>query len=460
MLLLRSIQHQSTAEVVEKIIGKEAFQYLMESLGKKCLIILEGLDEITLERQQSDHFLMELISSKLLQYSTVVVTSRPHACLELMKKADSIIEILGFGIKEITEFVQESFPLDKIFGKTFLQQVQEHPQLYSICHVPISLAMIVDIFKEMNSLPSTLTELYYRFIIMMLVREKEKVKEKNQMQVPAAVLQTNITEEEIFHQALPDVPKEELKNVFLLSKLAFHGFFVEDQSKKIVKRINPKIIFIQKDLIECGIFNLDNYDGHSLLKMESLHHFAGSQKTYNFIHLTAQEFLCAVYLLTLSQKDQYYILQEYFDVYPSIMKFYCGLSKLAIHHVIYCELIKPLFSSVTAVNCLYESQRNTVSHKLPAQLVLNIKHITLIPYDCLCVSYVLCHYSITKLSLSRCYIGDNNAQILAKFCLDKNKTTKLQELNLHGNKLTSKGMKHVMNIVTSKVTLSALLTTM
>ena len=454
MLLLRSIQHQSTEEVFEKVIGKGAFQDLIASLGERCLIILEGLDEITLERQQSDQFLIELISSKLLQYSTIVITSRPHACQELMKKADSIIEILGFGNKEITDFVQESFPLDKIPGKMFLQQLQEHPQLYSICHVPISLAMIIDIFKEMKSLPLTLTELYYRFMVMMLVRENEKVKEKNQIQTPVAVLLINITEEEILHQALPDVPKEKLKNVFLLSKLAFHGFFTvtkEDQSNRIVKRINLKIIFNQNDLIQCGIVSLDNYDGHSLLKMETLHHFAGSQKTFNFIHLTAQEFLCAVYMLTLSQEEQLCSVQEYFNVYPNVIIFYCGLTKLDLHHIIYSELTTS--SSLTAVKCLYEGQRNTDLHKLTSPFLLNIKHTTLLPYDCLCVSYVLCHYSVTRLNLFRCYIGDNNAQILAKWCLNK-KDTRLQELNLHGNKLTSEGMKHVMNIVTSKLTIN------
>jgi len=53
-----------------------------------------------------------------------------------MKRANKIIEILGFGDKEITEFVQDSFTLDNAqSGKVFLQQLEEHPQLYSLCHV-------------------------------------------------------------------------------------------------------------------------------------------------------------------------------------------------------------------------------------------------------------------------------------------------------------------------------------
>jgi len=80
MFLLRSIQQQSTEKVFEKQIGKEAFQELKESLGVKCLIVLEGLDEITLEHQQSDRFLIELINSELFQYIKILIISRPHAC--------------------------------------------------------------------------------------------------------------------------------------------------------------------------------------------------------------------------------------------------------------------------------------------------------------------------------------------------------------------------------------------
>ena len=449
MLLLRLIQQESTERVFEELIGKEAFQELKKSLGRKCLIILEGLDEITLERQQSDEFLTKLINSKLLQYSTIVVTSRPHACQEVMKKANKIIEILGFGDKEMTEFVKDSFPKDTSqSGKVFLQ-LEKHPQLYSLCHVPISLAMIIDIFKETKTLPSTLTELYYRFITMMLVRESQKIQDKNL--VSSTVPMTRNTED-ILHQALPDIPKERLESTLLLCKLVFHGFFAitkENQSNKKVTKRDPKIIFIQSDLIQCGIVNTDNYDGHSLLKMETLHHFAGGQRTYNFIHLTAQEFLCAIFMLTLSHEEQYHLLKEYFDDYPNIMILYCGLTRLDFHQVVYSKLTSP-YSTVTAVKCLYEAQWDTAAHKPTSLFTVDIHNYRLLPYDILCLSYVYCNYPVTQLNLVQCELGDTNAGILAKWCLNKNKTTKIQELDLRFNNLTSEGMKHVMKIVTSE----------
>jgi len=75
MFPLKSIQQQSIEKVFEDQIGKEAFQDLKESLGEKCLIILEGLDELTFECQQCDQFFKKLINSKLLQYSKIMITS-------------------------------------------------------------------------------------------------------------------------------------------------------------------------------------------------------------------------------------------------------------------------------------------------------------------------------------------------------------------------------------------------
>ena len=235
----------------------------------------------------------------------------------------------------------------QLSDKEFVQQLEEHPQLYSLCHVPVSLAMIIDIFKETKILPLTLTELYYRFITMMLVRDSRKVKEKNQ--VSATVPLTSSTKE-ILHQALPDVPKEKLGNVFLLSKLAFNGFFTactekDKGSETVTKRRTMKIVFDQKDLTQCEIVNTDNYDGHSLLKMETLHHYAGDRVTFNFIHLTVQEFLCAVYMLTLSQEEQYHLLSEYFNDYHNILTLYCGLTRLDFHQIVYSKLTSGIFYS-------------------------------------------------------------------------------------------------------------------
>ena len=73
---------------------------------------------------------------------------------------------------------------------------------------------------------------------------------------------------------------------------------------------------------------------------------------------------------------------------------------------------------------------------------------TLLPYDCLCVSYVLSCYPVLALWMGSCHIGDKGAELLVKHYPSNNLTGQLlKELGLGFNGLTSEGMKHVMKIV-------------
>ena len=451
LITLRTVQQRSIEDVVIKLIGGKAYQLLKEMLGAKCLIILEGLDEMATEQRQNDLLLMELVKDVPIEFvkTRIVITSRPNACQEL--KANRTIEIIGLGDKEIMEFVQNSFSGDTQSVEAFSKQLDEYPQLYSLCYVPMSLVMIVRIFKyKMQSLPSTLTELYRLFIVMTLIREEKKKPITKHLASTTAVGAA----EEILCEVFADIPSDEIKIVLALCKLAYCGFFEFHREGGTGRMLNnkkePKIIFTESDLIQSGIEVTDHYDGHGLLQVETLYQLTGDCVTYNFIHLTVQEFLCAVYMLTLSQEEQYHLLKEYFDDYPNIMILYCGLTRLDFRQVVYFKLTSR-FSTVTAVKCLYEGHWNTAPHKSTSPFALHTSHSTLLAYDLLCLSYVFCHYPVTQLNMLDCHIGNKNVGILAKWCLSKHKTTVLQELNLSGNNLTSEGMKHVMTILTSEL---------
>ena len=407
LITLRTVQQRSLKDVFIKLIGEKAYKLLKESLGAKCLIILEGLDEMAAERRQNDSLLMKLVKDVPLDFvkTRIIITSRPSACQEL--KANRTIEIIGLSDEEIMEFVQNSFPGDTQSVEAFSTQLNEYPQLYSLCYVPMSLVMIVRIFKyKQQSLPSTLTELYRLFIVMTLIREDKK------KPITKDLASTTVVgvAEEILYKVFADIPSEEIKTILALSKLAYCGFFEWHSEggynrRRKIKSVDPKIIFTESDLIQCGIEVTYNYDGHGLLQVETLYQLTGDCVTYNFIHLTVQEFLSAVYMLTLSQEEQCHLLKEYFDVYPNIMILYCGLTRLDFHQVVYSKLTS-YSSTVTAVKCLYEGQWNTAPHKSTPSLVLNISETTLLPYDNISLSYVLCHYTVTQLNMSECHIGD------------------------------------------------------
>ena len=406
------------------------------------MIIWEGLDELAYERQQSDPLLLKLISLRTFEKAVILITSRPHACQEL--STNRRIEIVGFGKEQIKSFVELSFPRDSQIAKTFMEQLMEHPHIYSLCYVPVSLVMIIHIFKlTKHCLPSTLTKLYQLLVVMTLNRQKKK------QQLVSSTVKVSTDIERIFCEALPSFPKEALGMLFSLSKLAYNGFFERKPGTNTEhngwrKVSNIRMIFNQNDLSQCNIEITGGREG--LLKVATINGLLEHCVTYNFIHLTIQEFLCAVYMLTLSQEEQYHLLNEYFDDYPNIMILYCGLTKSNFHQIVAPKLTS-YYSAVTAVKYFYEGRCNTPPHKALNPFELNMSYITLLPYDCLCLSYMFCHYPVTKLHLYMCYIKDNIG-MLAKSCLDK--STKLQEVGLGENCLLSQGMKEVMKIMKSE----------
>ena len=84
---------------------------------------------------------------------------------------------------------------------------------------------------------------------------------------------------------------------------------------------------------------------------------------------------------------------------------------------------------------------------------LDISQHSLLPYDCLCVSYVMSCYPVSELIMYESYCTDKGAELLVKHYPKMNSTGQLLEaLDLMDNGLTSLGLKHIMEIVkTSKL---------
>ena len=156
----------------------------------------------------------------IFEEAIVLITSRPHACINL--KPGRKIEVIGFGKREIAEYVRRSFP-DSQTANSFLQQLNQHAFLCSLCYVPMNLVMITEIFFCSNEqFPSTMTELYQTFVVMTLHKQLQRYKENKSVFLSAAMTSNN---GEKLHKVLPDIPNASVETVFILSKLAYHGLF-------------------------------------------------------------------------------------------------------------------------------------------------------------------------------------------------------------------------------------------
>ena len=145
------------------------------------------------------------------------------------------------------------------------------------------------------------------------------------------------------------VPKEVVKALLILFRLAYCGFFDwysdrEEQELRYggkLKWKDPKIIFTVADLKECGIEVTIEWDGYGLLKATHTHQLPTDTITYNFSHFTIQEFLCAVYISILSKEEQKHLLSEHFSDYPDVFMFLCGVTELAS-----IEMFQLVFSKI------------------------------------------------------------------------------------------------------------------
>ena len=329
LIPLRSVQERSFENVMMQHVGEEDYPKLIKSAGNRCLTILEGLDEMAVNRRQSDGFLKRLIEENtLLEKAKILITSRSHACEKLI--ADRRIEVVGFGDKEIREFVGNSFSSDVESIEELMRQLSGYPQIHSLCYVPLNLVMIIDIFCfSQKKLPSTLTALYRLFIAMILQRESVKGSMKN------LVSSDNI--QETLPKVLASIPDEAAEVVYLLCKLAYHAFFSDREEKHwqsdVITCKDPKIIFTKSDLTENGIKVSSEFDGFGLLMVTHTHGLPRDTVTYNFLHLTIQEFLCSLYMSTVSQQEQFHLLSKHFTDYPNVMMFLCGLTGLASNEI-------------------------------------------------------------------------------------------------------------------------------
>ena len=282
LIPMRCVQQRPLQEVIIEYLRREVYEQMESIAGSRCLIILEGLDEMESKRQKSDRFFIGLVKEcTVLEEATVMITSRPHACDKL--NADRCVEVIGFGGNEVKEFISKSFPNDEHSVSKLLKQLNDYPHLKSLSYVPLNLLMLVDIFQcqQNKELPSTLTELYKLFIVMILQREIVKEDKKCSGVSPTAA------NSEDLKRMLPGIPINAIGTVFLLCRLSFCAFFdwhidMEDDYGFEMNWKDPKIMFTTEDLKQCGIEVTSDFDGFGLLKATHIHEVPTDTSAYNF----------------------------------------------------------------------------------------------------------------------------------------------------------------------------------
>ena len=304
--------------------SKQCADVLVKRNNKDITIILDGYDEYF--DVSGDLFLTRIINRKEFTQSKLVITTRPIATDKLQHVADVRVEVMGFTDNSKQEYIVEELKYAPDKMQRLLLYLNKNRAINSICYIPMIMTILVCTFKEEDDLPTDQTELYERFVTLAVSRYLQK-------------LESNPNSEILPLQNLPFLYHQYIKE---LSKFAF------DTLK------DDKIVFSEND-IETLCPNLAsanrNFQGLGLLKSTQYFSMKRIKKclSYNFLHLSIQEFLAAYYIKSLKPNVQFELLKNslFLNKYLNTWVLFSGLIKsdmfqffpYAIHGVP-CEQMK------------------------------------------------------------------------------------------------------------------------
>ena len=272
-------------ECGDKVRSQKVSNEVSQSEGEGLLFILEGLDEFPqalsfTSRKYS--VIMRLIHGKLLPASTVVITTRPWAApVGCSHRIDQQIVVLGFTEIQIQEYIDQAIkdgaPDDL---RTY---IAANPHINSAMYNPLYARIVIQVYMEchdrkQNVFPNTTTELYTAYSSVLLKR----------------YLNDHPVQEE-WNGNLQELPESLQPHFLHLCRIAHKGLV-----QNAIQNAN-QLIFYEDDIPESST---------TLGFMNSVHPLYQSitqtaSPSYNFIHLTLQEFLAAFHIWrTYSQPKQ------------------------------------------------------------------------------------------------------------------------------------------------------------
>ena len=391
----------------------EVIQWIISTNGDKLLIIFDGWDEINIELRQTS-LAAQIIRKERLHKCSVIVTSRSYASSSLLKlnTISKHIEVKGFSKEEVNNVIQCTLPQLK-------KEIEIRNDVQSLCYIPLVCSIVVYVCKSSEGqLPKTLTELYEKFIVETINRHVE-IK-----QIPAEIA-----------VKLSSLPSP-INNIFSkLCKLAYDN----------LKQNPPKLTFSSSELPE-------DYLG----LMTSFAEYGYGKKTYQFLHLSIQEFLAAWWITKYEKTEE--LFKDHFENehFRLCLRFVAGLTHL--EHKSYrqyfnkpidlqCKRVPPFsydamykswfhrnpeivrtrhVSSYTVdifydkfdvllLQLLYESQNTTLYHILAQSMInqsLCLLQLDLSLFDILCLSYFLNNSNITWKYLDLGRLNEQKVKII------------------------------------------------
>ena len=330
LLPLRGYQKKS---ILRKIFDN-VLQRAEETDGEGFCLILDGLDEWQ-RKHDTDEQIHDLLIKDLLPNAMIIVMSRPAATMAYRQYATKRIEVLGFSIEQIYEYI-EAYPFaNKAVAGGLKAYLKVYTNVLHMCYLPVNAAMICFLYSLIgDNMPQTETQIYEYFTRSIILRKLQQEKPGTKLKV------------------LEELPKECREHFKDICVLAYN------------MTCNSKQTISEADL------PLDSQSPpFSLLTTDRIAQSYGAEGVITFLHLTHQEYLAACHIATMTPEEQ----SEAIDLFGgkeemrATWKFYCGVfTKTSKRSVARFEQLMNAMetSHLFKIQCAYESQEKQFCNKV------------------------------------------------------------------------------------------------
>ena len=425
-------------------------QQLKRTRGKGVLIIADGWDELSEEKRSKNSFIYNLLFGRLLPAAGVLLTSRPSASAPLhnLHTVNRLVEVVGFNEENVKQFIESEFQKCPEKASSLIEQLENNPVIQSVCSVPLNCAIICYLWHTFESgLPTTLTELYAHIVLNVIFRNLKK---------------TNPVTSPIALGSFDDIPTVDQEMFWLTCAFAYNCLSEDElvfTESKVASTL-PQVLessdkFLCLGLLQCA---------RSLLHV-------GQGLSFHFVHLTIQEFLAALHLVTLPNEAKLKVCKAraVSSRFAMVWRFVFGLGcrkERSYSRKVVClndEAVDQFFSikktfddsnserRLIFCHCSMESSDDTVCSKtvdvINGQFEGYLGSIAHNPQDCIAVFHVLrqtIFCSDMILSLSYCGLNDKLLKNLTDILSSAGSTLQIKTLSVSGNKLTDKGIADLL----------------
>ena len=287
--------------------SKDLAKHLTESDGEGLLLIIDGLDEFTRKVPFGQTFLCLLLTRQSLTKSTIILTSRPGAWIDISSvhelKITRYYQVLGFSPQN-----RDLYFTKQIINETKLKAcwdlMERHDEMKQLSLIPVNASLFAALLKGEDSTSiNTLSKLYYELTLYMIRRELSRMGLQEFSRVALiSDLHTDIQE--------------------CLKAIGFIAF-LGVANRDLASEENVPLIMGQEEY-PSNCLGL----AHEHYKKEAV---GLIKKVWTFAHLTMQEFTAAHWLSTSTWTEQCYSIRyishssESFSLFKMLVRFLCGI---------------------------------------------------------------------------------------------------------------------------------------